>query len=206
MPMASVGSITHWINQLKSGDHDAAQQLWERYCQRLIGLARKKLQGRPPRGADEEDVTLSAFDSLCRAAGRDRFSQLHDRDDLWQLLVLIAERKVSKLVKHERRLKRGGGRVLDEAALAGRADSSEVPAGIERVMDCEPTPELAAQVAEEYERLLDRLGDDELRTIALWKMEGYTEDEMAAKLGCVPRTVRRKLRRIRALWAKEIEP
>jgi DNA-directed RNA polymerase specialized sigma24 family protein len=96
--------------------------------------------------------------------------------------------------------------VLDEAALAGPAGSSETPVGIEAAVDGEPTPQLAAQVAEEYERLLDLLGDDELRTVALWKMEGYNEEEIAVKLGCVPRSVRRKLRRIRTLWAMELEP
>src|SRR5262245_39443366 len=104
--MSPIESVTHWINQLKAGDHAAAQNLWERYCQRLVGLARKKLRDRPRRVTDEEDVALSAFDSFCRAAKRGRFSQLHDRDDLWQLLVLIAERKVIKLVSHERRRKR----------------------------------------------------------------------------------------------------
>ena len=64
----------------------------------------------------------------------------------------------------------------------------------------EPTPEFAAQVAEEFERLLDRLGDADLRTIAVWKMEGYTTEEIAAKLRRAPRTVERKLDLIRRRW------
>ena len=60
-------SVTHWINQLKAGDPDAAQKLWERYFRRLVSLARKKR-----RAADEEDVALSAFDSFCRGAEQDR--------------------------------------------------------------------------------------------------------------------------------------
>src|SRR5262249_16748472 len=68
----------------------------------------------------------------------------------------------------------------------------------------EPTAEFAAQVAEECRRLLDRLGDAELRSVALWKMEGYTVEEIAARLGCVPRTVHRRLRLIQDLWQHEI--
>ena len=57
---------------------------------------------------------------------------------------------------------------------------------------------------QEYQRLLDILGNDALRSIALWKMEGHGNDEIAAQLGCAPRTVARKLRRIRALWSQEV--
>ena len=54
--MVSSGSVTLWIDRLQAGDPDAAQQLWERYFRRLVGLARHKLQGRPRAAADEEDV------------------------------------------------------------------------------------------------------------------------------------------------------
>src|SRR5262249_37281756 len=63
--MASEGSVSHWIGQLKAGDHAAAQELWNNYFHRLVGLARKKLEGAPRRAADEEDVALSAFTSFC---------------------------------------------------------------------------------------------------------------------------------------------
>ena len=66
--MSSRGSVTHWINLLKAGEHAAAQPLWERYFPRLVMLARRKLQDGPRRAADEEDVALSAFNSFCAAA------------------------------------------------------------------------------------------------------------------------------------------
>src|SRR5262245_22878830 len=106
--MSSGGSITHWLAQLKDGDHVAAQQLWPVYFQRLVALARSHLRSSPRRAADEEDVALSAFDSFCRGAQRGCFPRLDDRDDLWQLLVLITVRKAIDLVHHERRGARGG--------------------------------------------------------------------------------------------------
>ena len=51
--------------------------------------------------------------------------------------------------------------------------------------------------------MLALLGHGELRSIATWKMEGYSEEEMAAQLKCVPRTVRRRLQEIRSIWEKE---
>src|SRR5882724_3984739 len=202
--MSSGGSVTHWINMLKGGDADGVQKLWEGYFSRLVGLARKKLREAPRRAADEEDVALSAFDSFCDGVARQRFPRLADRDDLWRILVTITARKSLQLVRHEQRQKRGGGAVLDEAALhagqgaAGQGACGE-ESGLEQIIGSEPTPEFAAQVAEEYQRLLSRLTDDDLRKVAVWKMEAYSNKEIAAKLGCVPRTVERKLGLIRTL-------
>ena len=198
--MQSMGSVTHWLDQLQAGDRTAAQRLWDSYFQRLVALARAKLQGVPRRAADEEDVALSAFDSFCRAAQLGRFPDLHDRNNLWRLLVVITSRKAHDLAQHEGRQKRGG--TIDEAALAGLDDFAPA-AGLEQLCGREVTPEFAAEVAEECRRLLDRLGDGELRSVALWKMEGYSIDEIAAKLGCAPRTVDRKLKVIRNLWEGE---
>ena len=201
--MRPEASVTQWIDRLKAGDPDAAQKLWERYFRRLVGLARKKLCAAPRRAADEEDVALSAFDSFCRGAEQDRFPQLHDRLDLWQLLVLLTARKAFDLAQHERRQKRGGGAVLDEAALPCGADSSAQPAALEQIAGPEPTPAFAAQVAEECRRLLERLDSPELRTVALRKVEGYGNEEIAAQLGCGLRTVERRLRLIRSIWEQE---
>src|SRR5262249_23085492 len=101
------------------------------------------------------------------------------------------------------RARRGGGKVLDEGAVPAAGSAAE-EAAFAQVGGREPTPAFAAQVAEECQRLLDGLADPELKAVALWKMDGYTIDEIAAKLGCVARTVDRKLRLIRSTWEKEI--
>jgi DNA-directed RNA polymerase specialized sigma24 family protein len=203
--MNSAGSVTTWIGRLKAGDHAAAQRLWEGYFRRLVGLARARLQGTPRAAADEEDVALSAFDSFCRGAERGQFPQLVDRHDLWQLLVLLTARKAVQWQRHERRQKRGGGRVLGEADLGDANASGDEPA-LAQVLGPEPTPEFAAQVAEECQRLLGLLDDGRLRALALRKMEGYTNEEIARDLGCGLRSVERKLVRIRTLWASEVGP
>jgi DNA-directed RNA polymerase specialized sigma24 family protein len=195
--MNSEASVSDCIDALKRGDPVAAQRLWSGYFGRLVNLARARLRNLPKRAADEEDVALSAFDSFCRGAARGRFPQLDDRDDLWQLLVVITIRKASNLAKHERRRSRGSGRVqlLSDLAEWGADDA----------LAREPTPELAAEVAEECRRLLGMLRDESLRSVAIWKMEGYTNQEIAAKLGCVRFTVDRKLKSIRQLWDGERE-
>lgn len=194
--------ISHWINQLKEGDSAAAQKLWDNYFQQLVHLARIKLQGAPRRAADEEDVAISAFASFCRGAEHARFPQLADRTDLWKLLVVITARKAVDQVARECRLKRGGGKVCGESALANRAQAKRAPRHIAEVIGREPTPAFVAQLAEDYQQLLDVLDGAILRRVAVRKVEGHTNEEIAAELGLSLATIERKLQLIRGIWRK----
>jgi DNA-directed RNA polymerase specialized sigma24 family protein len=179
---------------LQAGDQAAVDPLWGRYFERMVALARMRLLRAPRQAADEEDVALSAFHSFCRAAEQGRFPKLDDRDDLWRLLVVLTTRKAAHLIRDGNRLKRGGG------GSWGHGGEEEVD--LDLVASEEPDPKFVAEVAEESRRLLSRL-DDAQRAIVMWKMEGYTNEEVAVKLACVPRTVERKLRLIRAIWEGE---
>ena len=201
--MPSVGSVTEWLVDLKAGDREAAEKLWQRYFSRLVRLARNRL-GAAPRGmADEEDVALSALKSFYAGAARNRFPQLEDRDNLWQILVTLTVRKAADLATHEHRAKRGGAMVRVQSLRRQSGNSSAVTSGLDQIVGHDPSPEFAAILSEECRRLFDQLGDESLRQLARWKMEGYTNAEIASKLGTVTRTIERKLRLIRTIWAKE---
>jgi DNA-directed RNA polymerase specialized sigma24 family protein len=201
----SGGSISRWLVDLKAGDLDAAQPLWERYFDRLVRLARTRLRAsrRPSGDADEEDAALSAFDSFCAGAAKGQFPRLDDREDLWRLLIVITARKVMAQTRRQKRQKRGGGLIVADSDLVAGNPSDDDAGLLEQVIGKEPTPELAAMVAEEYERRLEALGDDSLRHVALWRMEGLTGDEIADRLGCARRTVARRLDLIRRIWSEE---
>ena len=203
--MSSEGSVTRWVAALKGGDAAAAQPLWERYHRQLISLARRKLESSRRRGADEEDVVQNAFHSFFHGVAAGRFPQLNDRDNLWRLLVVITARKALDQLAHEHTKRQGGGTVQGESRIfPGAADWDD--SAIEQIVGAEPTPEFAAQVAEQYRRLLDLLGDETLRQVAVAKMEGLTNDEIAERLDCSRRTVARKLDTIRIIWSKEPAP
>ena len=127
-------------------------------------------------------MVQNAFHSFFRAVDQGRFPQLDDRDSLWRLLVGITANKALKQLEREHRQKRGGPA---PAPPAGPADE----AALVQVVGDEPTPEFAAQVADEYRRLLNLLGDETLRQVAVWKMEGYSNDEIAARLFLSKKTV-----------------
>lgn len=192
--------ITRWIRQLGRGDETAAQRIWERYFDRLVRLVRERLDGSPRRAADEEDVALSALHSCFRGVTAGRYPLLVDREDLWRVLVTISAHKALDQMRAARAAKRGAGRVRGESVFD---DSRNVPQrrGIERVVGEAPTPEFAATTAETCRELLDGL-DDSLRTVVVYRLEGYSNVEIARKLDCSLRTVERKLARVRQQWGR----
>ncbi len=201
MPDDVDGSITKWIAGMKAGDLTAAQPLWERYFARMVNLARARLRASGPRrdaASDEEDAAISAFDSLCAGLARGQFPQLADRDDLWRLLVVITTRKVRAQARRRMSQKRGGGQVQLSCDYDEPSSDDDLLA---RAVGSEPTPEFAVMVAEEYRLLLNRLGDDVLRKVAILRVEGFTSDAIADHLGCARRTVARQLALIRRILA-----
>jgi len=133
--------------------------------------------------------------------GRGQFPELVDRDDLWRLLVTITTRKVVESVRRETRKKRGGGRVRGDSAFM---EGDEIDQGMAQVLSREPDPEVAAEFAEDYERLINKLDDPALQAVALRKLEGHSTEEIAAKLGTSRRTIDRKLTLIRRIWQEEL--
>jgi DNA-directed RNA polymerase specialized sigma24 family protein len=190
-------SVTRWLAGVKVGDPVAVERVWHRYFGSLVRLARAHLRSAPRGAEDEEDAALSAFDSFCDAAARGRFPRLEDRDDLWRVLVTITARKAMDQAKRQRAERRGGGRVVGEAALDGAVPGGDFFA---EVADSGPTPEFAAIMAEECRRRLDALPDDVYRRVALLKMEGFTNEEIAERVGFGLRSVVRKLGLIRKAW------
>lgn len=197
-----MNDVTEWISQLGHGDQQAAEAIWQEYFGRLVQYARRKLEGVARRSADEEDVALSAMYSFCRGMEAGRFAKVDDREDLWKLLVTITARKACAQRRREMAAKRGEGRIRGESFFGnGNADQSQ-NFGIGNVLGAEPTPEFSSMVVDDCHQLLDELGDETLRQVALLTLEGYRVAEIAEKLDCVSRTVERKLARIREKWER----
>jgi DNA-directed RNA polymerase specialized sigma24 family protein len=193
--MTGPGSVTVWLDHLKASRNrdEAVGRLWERYFTQLVEHARRHLRSRRA-AADGEDAALSAFDGFVRAVAAGKFPKLGDRDDLWQVLLMLTANKARNAVRDENRLKRGGG---FEAHVIASADS--VPGGVP-IASADPNPAEAAELAEGAERLLAALGDAELRRVAELALAGHTNAEIAAAIGKALASVERKLRRIRETW------
>lgn len=192
-------SVTGWLTALKAGNSKAAGEIWDRYYARLVAVARRRLGSMPRRMADEEDVALSAMNHFFQGVDEGRFPKLDDRDDLWQVLVMLVCRRAAHLQEKGLAQKRGGGAVRGESVWANES----VVRGIDAVAGDATPPDMAAQLAESCQALLDALPEGELREIAIAKLDGFTNDEIAGRLGVQTRTIERKLRTIRQLWSDD---
>ena len=189
--------ITDWLEDLSHHSPEAAEAIWAQFYDKLVEYARRKLGTAPRRDADEEDIALSAFHSLHRGLQAGRFPKLDSRDDLWKILLTITSNKVKKRIRHQTAQKRGGGAVRGESIFAG---VDEGGAGLGGIAGHAPTPEFAESVSLECEELLERLGDERLQSIALFRLQGYSNQEIADQLHCTVRSVERKLQLIRSIW------
>lgn len=192
-------------------DDDAAQQLWQRYWRQLASIAGRRLRelGARCRAEDEADAAQEAFAAFFRRVEEGAYPDCRDRNDLWRLLLKITDSKVRQLARAGRRRKRGAGKVRGDSVVMGggsaHGDGFDRIAGAARELPlAEPTLE---EPSEEFvDQLLDTLSlcygslDAMEREVLRGRMQGYTNDEIAAQIGCVTRTVERKLKVIRSRW------
>ena len=188
MASSDMQSVTKLIRAAQNDRASAVAPLLTVYFDRLVGLARSRLQNLPGMANYDEDLALRSFYSVYRRIRDPEHPlRLEDRDDLWRLLATRTISRAIDLIRRQR-----------PEEVSGDQDFTQL-------LSREPTPEEVAEVADECRRLLDLLEEPELRQIALWKVEGYTNEEIATRLDCVPRTVERKVGRIRLLWKHELK-
>ncbi|MGE3817953.1 MAG: ECF-type sigma factor [Isosphaeraceae bacterium] len=192
-PSPGSAPVTRWLIELRQGDEAAAGRLWDHLHRRLLTLAEREVAHKAPSGFDGEDVALSAFHTLCQSLRQGRYGDVDNRDELWQLLLVITINKARRRVRDENRLRRGGG-------LSRSDDGGEF---LSSIVSPEPDPQMVSMAREECQRLLGSLGSRDLQLVVLLKAEGYTDEQVAENLGCTRRTVQRRLALIRDLWAEE---
>lgn len=196
--MSASGSISRWIQDLKSGDSRAATHLWNRYHFNLLQITRRRLNGMSRREQDEEDFVVAAFHSFFRRARDGQFPNLSSRGQLWSLLVTITDRKVVNDLRRQMSQKRGGGRVLCESTILGySANDSEGP--LAQAESFELGPDMEARLTE----LIDAM-DVDLRRMVSLRRDGLTHAEIARRLNRSVATVERRLRLLRDTWEKEL--
>lgn len=184
-------SITRLIADLKNGDEEAAQRIWEHFFDRLCQLARHKVGRTSRRARDEEDLALSAFDALFRGAREGRFRKLDSSDDLWMLLAQITTNKAISHWRHATRRK--------EVGESMRPEEWERKA-LAPVLEGQPTEEFLETLSLTAREFLERL-DGTTRQVAMLRLEGHGNAEMAERIGRSVRSVERYLFVIRAKWS-----
>lgn len=197
--MSHEDPISQWIAELRDKDDNAAARLWTHFVQRLSEAARHMLNPRTRRAYDENDAAQSAFNSVFAGIASGNYPNLHDRDSLWRLLLVITSRKVTHRHRHDQQQKRDVRRTLFDSVFAN-GSFEETQGRIEQLPCREPSPEFAVAFSETCDALFASLPDPKLQQVAAMRLEGHTDAEIATDLGCARSTVQRRLEMIRRCW------
>lgn len=192
--MPGIGSVSRWIRALKSGTDSAAQNIWDRYHARMHAVARADLGNSPRTVADEEDVVIRAFAAFLRRTRQGGYPMMRTRDDLWRLLATIIRSYAWQQCRFFGRLRRrtsNGGFQEPEEILRQLASGS-------------PPPDVLATVSETLSVLLEHLDDPELQEVAMGRLHGLTNEEIAQNLNRSVRTIERRMDLIRHVWIRHI--
>jgi DNA-directed RNA polymerase specialized sigma24 family protein len=197
--MSSVGSLTLCIHNLRSADcrerDEAARVIWERFSSRLQTLVRRHLDSGIRRREDEQDILQSMYASFCTGQ-RQGNTPPASREELWKLLVRITMCKLVNTAHRHLAARRDVRRERAEVRGHGDGDSLFPRWMLEHVDRAQPSPEEKVIVLDELNRLLEGLSED-LHQIVLWKLEGYTNAEIAFTIGRTVRCVELKMQLIR---------
>jgi RNA polymerase sigma factor (sigma-70 family) len=187
--LAEHDSFAELMSRLLAHDQDAATAVFRRFAERLIGLARAKLDPRVLRKVDPEDVVQSAYRSFFVRHAEGRL-EVTSWNDLWSLLTVITTRKCANQTAHFRAQRRD---VAVELSLRPQADAGDVLA---HALDRDPTASEAATLVETVELLMRGLDPDDRVVIEL-SLQGYSVQEISEKVGRAERTVRRLRERVK---------
>jgi RNA polymerase sigma-70 factor (ECF subfamily) len=183
--MAEQDSFAFLMARLNAGDGGAAEALFRRYAERLLALARSRLEEAVRRKDDPEDVLQSVFKSFF-TRHRDGQFDVSSWDGLWTLLALLTVRKCADRIEY-----------FHAACRDVRREEYPGPAsGAARVIAADPTPSEIAILTETLTHLMAGL-DGTDRDIVMLHLQGYTMPQISARIRRSERTVCRVLERLR---------
>lgn len=177
------------MQRLRAGDQDAATHVFRRFADRLICLARGRLDPIIRAKVDPEDVMQSVFRSFFLRHAEGQF-QLENWDNLWGMLVVLTVRKCGRRIGYFQAACRDVQRERPPRISIADTDLNW------ELMSNEPTPAEAAMLTETVEQVMRRLDGRERQILAL-RLQGFTIPEISAQLGRAERTVERVLERVR---------
>jgi RNA polymerase sigma factor (sigma-70 family) len=187
----SVNLLARW----REGDQQAATELFQRYAERLVALANRRMSAKLTARVAAEDVVQSVYCSFFTGA-RDGRYVLQESGDLWRLLVTITLHKVQHQFKRHNSGKRAVGM---EQPLRDADGSLFLPP---EFLVNDPSPEESVALTELLDRVMAELDPVQRRIVEL-RLQGFNLGEIAEQIGRTRPTVRRVLDRVKQQLEQE---
>lgn len=172
------------VRLLRNGEQQAATDLFLRYSDRLLNLARNNTSAQLSPRFDPEDVVQSVFRSFFRRVS-DGAYDVPPGEELWRLLLVLSLNKVRSLARFHRAKKRSV-----EATLAGE-DYADM---VEEFSVPDPQPRQILEMV--VDRILGDLPSSQ-RDIVERRIQGESVVDIAAHTQRSRRTVERVIKKFR---------
>jgi RNA polymerase sigma-70 factor (ECF subfamily) len=174
------------LRRLRNGNENAATQLYLRYSDRLLRLARTRCSSDLALCLEADDIVQSVFASFFRGVSKGYYD-VPPGEELWNLLLVIALNKIRAKGNFHRAAKRDtrltlGGDVLEES---GCEQGSESGLTFLRLV---------------IDEALEQWPPEHVQMIVL-RIEGYDVREIAGRTRRSKRTVERVLQEFRVQLA-----
>lgn len=191
------GSVTRWIQQMRAGDSVVVHALAERYFKKLGDAARRRLHKIPQSLHDEEDVANFVLEAVVRNIAQGRYPDLQDREDLWFLMLAITQRRISNILKRDRRQK------AQPSSQTSLTELLEMYEGELADVALQGDPEhVAIEIGDCWQELMRILPNDEFREIARLKLEFHSNRQISSMLKLTSKYIDRKVAEIQRFWGE----
>ena len=181
------------VARCRTGDEQAAQIVFDRFVERLVVLARRRISQRLSSRVDPEDIVQSVFRTFFHRLKNDEFS-IDGQDDLFKLLVRITVHKTLRQIAFHKAAKRDPGM----ETYQGEHSQEQLA----QILDADPSPGTIVAFMDHLEHFMSQLKDEDRQILEL-RLQGFSTEEIALKLGIYDRKVRRVLERVRAVAENE---
>jgi RNA polymerase sigma-70 factor (ECF subfamily) len=191
--MAEPAEDKNLVDLFRQGNQDAARQIYDRYLDRLLTLARRRISQRLASRVDPEDIVQSVFRTFFVRIKEGQFV-FDEQDDLCKLLMRITLHKTLRQVAFHKAAKRDPTQETPQ----GEHHQDQLMALFTR----EPTQEATVAFLDQLEHFLGQLRPQE-RTILEMRLQGHSNEDIATKLGIYDRKIRRVIEHVRDIATKE---
>jgi RNA polymerase sigma factor (sigma-70 family) len=180
------------LRRYQGGEADAATEIYRRYAERLLAVAKVRCGPDLAARLDAEDIVQSVFGSFFRAAGQGYY-EVPSGEELWKLFVVITLNKIRSKGTYHRAVKRDVGATVELEGL----ENTPIEQGGE-----DTAARALLQVT--MDEAMQRLSAAHRQAVTL-RIEGYGLEEIARSTGRSKRTVERLLQEARKKLAFLLE-